>query len=79
MPAEILRADDSRLRLLARRRGYYVQKCRAQLGIDNRGGYRILDPNLNLIVAGERFDLDPREVESWLSAHAEGRLAGLLS
>ncbi len=30
--------------------------------IDNRGGYQLIDPVINFIVAGEKFDLDPMDV-----------------
>lgn len=72
------KAADSRLRSYALRNGYCLHKSRAQRGIDNHGQYRIVDPDMNSIVAGERFDMDAQEVEQWLSTHAQARLAGLI-
>lgn len=73
------KAADSRLRSLALRNGYCLRKSRARRGIDNHGQYRIVDPDLNNIVAGERFDMDPQDVENWLDTHGQGRLAGRLN
>ena len=58
-------ALDSRLRRLAKRQGYALCKSRRH-GQDFRGGYRIVDPFHNAIVAGEKFDLSPVDVEAWL-------------
>ena len=60
-------AVDGRLRHLARKQGYSLQKSRARsYSINNLGRYRIVDPDQNRIVAGERFDLTPTDVEAWL-------------
>lgn len=78
MPTVLSRAADSRLRRLAIKLGYCLQKSRAMYGINNHGGYRIVDSDLNAVMAGEHFDLDAVEVENWLHGHAPGRLAGLI-
>jgi hypothetical protein len=50
-----------------RKEGYALQKSRSRHPLNNLGGYRIVDPALNLCVAGEHFDLDASFVEAWLS------------
>ena len=37
---------------------------------DNLGGFQILFDQLNVIVAGERFDLDLDDVEQWIASQA---------
>jgi hypothetical protein len=72
------RAREQRLRRRAQRLGYVLRKSRTdgsvyQNGIyqgenlDDRGGWLIADLNTNMVVAGERFDLDLDDVErfSW--------------
>lgn len=78
MPIAVSRAADTRLRRFATQLGYRLHKSRLMLGINNLGGYRIVDPDLNAVMAGEHFDMGAKEVEDWLNGHAEGRLAGLL-
>jgi len=59
-------AVDSRLRRLATRNGYRLYKSRERTWhINNQGGYRIVDPDRNLCVAGVNFDLDPGDVEAF--------------
>jgi len=61
-------AEDSRLRRLAKKHGYALRRSRSPAySIDNRGQYRIVDPFLNAIVAGEKFDMTPGDVEEWLT------------
>jgi hypothetical protein len=68
MTDEITPAVDSRLRRLARKKGYSLHRSRWRRdSIDNLGGYMIVDPMLNLCVAGERYDLAPSYVEDWLT------------
>ena len=56
------------LRSALARRGYALQKDRARTrSLNKQGGYRIVDPNRNLIVWGERFDLTIDEVDAWLT------------
>jgi hypothetical protein len=35
--------------------------------MDNQGGYMIVDPDTNVVVAGERYDLDLDAAEAWLA------------
>lgn len=69
------RAADSRLRRSARQAGYCLHKSRMNLGMDNHGGYRIVDPDMNWVMAGEKYDLDSQDVIDWLATHQQGRLA----
>lgn len=63
------RADDSRLRRLAKRSGHMVRKSRWRLDtFDNHGGYMLVDADRNRLVAGDRFDLTGGEVVEWLIA-----------
>ena len=46
-----------------------TRKLRARnLTLDNQGGYMILDPHTNTIVAGERYDLSLDDVERQVAA-----------
>jgi hypothetical protein len=69
MNMDVPKAEDLRLRRLARRKGYALRRSFAPLSHDNYGGYRIVAPG-NWIAAGEKFDLDPEAVERWLVAAA---------
>ena len=67
-PETLEQRREQRLRSAARRQGYLVRKSRARTAnLHDLGGYRIVDPYFNTIVAGETFDLDLDDVESWLS------------
>jgi hypothetical protein len=56
-------AQESRARRAAHRCGLLACKSRWRRGtIDNFGGFQIIDPWRNTIVAGERFDLDAEDV-----------------
>ena len=62
--------SENALRHRARRLGLLVRKSRArQLGPNNRGGYRLVDPWQNAIVAGEHFDLCLAEIAEVLILH----------
>jgi hypothetical protein len=58
---------DSRLRCLARRNGYVLRRSRRGFSADNSGGYMVIDPYINVCVAGSRFDLEPGDVEDWFA------------
>ena len=50
---------ENALRRRARRLGLILRKSRARRwSMDNRGQYRLIDADRNLIVAGERFECD---------------------
>lgn len=57
------KALDQRARRKAKRVGLLAQKSRRGVGgIDNYGGFMLVDPNLNTIEAGHRFDLSAEDV-----------------
>lgn len=63
---------ENRLRRKAARLGLALRKSRARrLYLNNQGGYRIVDPYHNFIVAGERFDLSLEEVEAFLDDYEQ--------
>jgi hypothetical protein len=53
--------------VVSRRRGLALSKSRWQLGSDNLGGYQILDMTRNLVVLGNRFELDLDDVQNFLT------------
>lgn len=67
-------ATDSRLRSLARRKGYRLCRARGQLHSNNLGGYQIVDPFYNLVVDGANYDLAADYVEEWLKDAEPGML-----
>jgi hypothetical protein len=52
---------ESRARRAARRAGYVARKSR-RLSIDNYGGFRIIEPRHNFVVAGSRFEMTAQDV-----------------
>lgn len=60
------KAAEMRLRRRVKSTGHTLQQSRRAISPDNFGGYRIIDPYLNLTVAGEKFDLNADDVEEWL-------------
>ena len=61
---------ESRVRRLAKRKGYHLSKSRQRDPEGSIAGYLILDPDTNACVAGGRdwFEkLSLEEVEAWLS------------
>jgi hypothetical protein len=66
--SQTLAAREARLRRALARQGFTLHKSRWRLGsIDNFGGYQIINPYVNGIVAGSRFDLSLDDVEEWLA------------
>ncbi len=63
---------ERRLRKIAQKQGLLLRKSRSQLSMDNQGGYMIVDPDTNVVVAGKRFDLDLDAVEAWLADENNG-------
>ena len=55
-------AIEARARRATKRVGLLARKSRYQLSSDNHGGFQLLDPFQNRIVAGEKFDLRAEEV-----------------
>jgi hypothetical protein len=63
------RGQESRVRSLARRRGYWVTKSRARKtvpAINNHGLFMLVD-DCNTVVLGERYDATLDEIESFLT------------
>jgi len=68
------KAQENRNRRRAHRLGLALRKSRARdLHIDNLGDYMLVDPYLNAIVWGEKYDLSLDDVEGYLD-EAEQRL-----
>jgi hypothetical protein len=56
-------ALEQQARRAAKRAGLWARKSRRRAGtVDNHGEFMLIDPSTNFVVAGERFDLTPREV-----------------
>jgi len=72
---DISPAVDARLRRLAARKGYMLRRSRRALGLDNAGGYMILEPSRNFCLQGFNFDCGPEFVEAWLEECEPGPLA----
>ena len=62
-------ALESRARRAAKRVGLRARKSRWRLGtIDNRGGFQLLDPYRNWIVAGEKLDMSAEDVIAYCAS-----------
>jgi hypothetical protein len=77
MPTDVAMTSDnrreSRLRAALKRQGYRLRKDRAwTVSLDHQGGYMIVDPNRNLLVAGEHFDLDLDDVQGGSGLRTNG-------
>ena len=56
-------ALDARARRAAKRVGLVARKSRRRaVSLDDFGGYALIDPHLNFIVAGEKYNLDAEAV-----------------
>jgi hypothetical protein len=65
-----------KLRRWATRLGLALHKSRARRwSVDNFQGYMIVDPYINTIVAGHRFDLTLDEVEAFLKSDEKEKIA----
>lgn len=63
------KALEQHARRKARRVGLAALKSRRGIGgIDNYGGFMLVDPNLNTIEAGCRFDMSAEEVIEYCAA-----------
>ena len=60
------KCKENMIRRKFRNAGYAIKKSRRAYGINNWGGYQVIDAALNAIVAGENFDLELEELEDWL-------------
>lgn len=62
-------ANKNRERVLRRtlnKAGYALRKSRANISLDNLGGYMIVDIGMNALVAGSRFEMDLDDVCAWV-------------
>ena len=58
-----MRNLEHRARRIAMKAGLMAKKSRWRFGsIDNRGGFMLLNPDRNAVIAGERFDLSAEMV-----------------
>jgi len=56
-------AMDARARRAAKRAGFIAKKSRwRQCTIDNWGGFMLIEPCCNVVLAGERFDWSAEDV-----------------
>ncbi len=54
---------DAKARRTAKRVGLYAKKSRYRKGsVDSHGRFMLIDPLHNIVMAGERFDLEPEDV-----------------
>jgi hypothetical protein len=62
-------AMEARARRASKRVGLSALKRKWRIGtVDNRGGFQLLDPYSNRIVAGSRFDLTAEDVIKYCRA-----------
>jgi hypothetical protein len=62
-------ACEQRVRRAAKREGYVLRKDQArQWSLNHNGGYKIVDADLNAVIAGSPFDVDRDDVEEWLKS-----------
>jgi len=62
--------SESRARRAAKRVGLSVRKSRRMISLDNFEGFMLVDPHLNCVVRGERFDLTVEDVIAICDASA---------
>lgn len=65
------KAEDARLRRLAKKHGCRLDRSRRGESIDNFGGYMIVDVSngpRGACVAGSRFELTAADVREWLTS-----------
>ena len=71
MDRNIERAEEARVRRLAARQGYAIRKDRARsTSLDHQGGYMVVDPWRNVVIAGQRFDLTLEDLRQLLAPSA---------
>lgn len=74
MESKTIKAMENKVRRQLARQGYRLQKSRTNgtvcvngvyqgENMDDRGGYQIIDTSIQMIVAGEKFDLSLEDVE----------------
>ncbi|MBW1953846.1 MAG: hypothetical protein JRI66_12335 [Deltaproteobacteria bacterium] len=64
---------ENRLRKKLARLGYALRKDRARIRTwDHQGGYMIVDPYRNMVVAGDRFDWNLDDVAAFIEEVEKG-------
>lgn len=53
---------EQKARRAARKAGMMITKSRCGLSIDNQGGFMIINPQNNTVIAGSKFELSPDDV-----------------
>jgi hypothetical protein len=63
MRTNYLDVTESRARRVAKRAGLIARKSRWRRDtVDNWGGFMLIEPYRNVVIAGSRYDLSPEEV-----------------
>lgn len=65
---QLLRRREQRLRRRATEQDLALRKSRVRTPhLDDLGGFQIIDPSLNAVIRGSRFELDLDDIEEYLS------------
>lgn len=59
---------EKKLRRALNKHGYALHKSRKPFGMDNLGGYMIVDIYHNAVVAGDRYSFSLEDVSDWLES-----------
>lgn len=62
---------EQKLRRALNKHGYSIRKSRQAIGIDNLGGFMIVDDNINACVGGSRYDLTLDDIADFLKRYCE--------
>ena len=62
------KSRENKLRRALYKADCLMRKSRADISIDNFGGYMIVDVKTNAVIAGSRFNLDLDDVEGFVKA-----------
>lgn len=62
------KSRENKLRRALYKADFLMRKSRADISIDNFGGYMIVDVKTNAVIAGSRFNLDLDDVEEFVKA-----------
>jgi hypothetical protein len=72
------RCSDARARRAAKRIGLWARKSRWRRGTtDNHGGFQLIDPYRNSIVAGEKFNLTAEAIVEYCAGDGYRGSTGL--
>lgn len=70
-----LKQADSKARAAAKRSGLVARKSRQAIHLDNFGEYMLIDPYLNVVVDGGRFDMSAEDVIRYCDERLRERVA----